>query len=113
MADRLPTKELLARRLEQIAAPAWLVDNARRGLYDDFDDQGHETPQIKLIDDLRLIAVQCHCSFALRDALTVVRAEVIEGKWDAQPWESDAWAAKQTGEMGAMIDRLDMREPRP
>lgn len=48
----LPTRERLARYLEQVGVVKWLVDNARDGMYDDFHENGHPTPKMKLASDL-------------------------------------------------------------
>ena len=48
----LPTKERLARHMESEGLLD-LAYNARQGRYDDFDEGGHETPQIELMRDLK------------------------------------------------------------
>lgn len=90
---RLPTKERLARHLEAEGLPQ-LAYHARRGLYDDFDEGGHETPQIKLMADLK--------KFGRFDLKWIVTT----GEYDATRQESDAWAARQTGEIRSLIDAM-------
>lgn len=95
--DRTPTTELLAEAMEAEELPEELIKNARAGKFDDFHENGYAMPQTVLI----------RCLIRVRaDAL---RRRVINGEFDAQQWESDAWAAKQTGEMGDMVDELGLR----
>jgi hypothetical protein len=94
--EKLPTKERLARHLGAEGLPD-LAYNARQGLYDDFDDGGDVTPQIRLMQDLK------------RRGRYDLAWIVTSGEYDATKAEFDAWAQKQSGEMGALIDKLGMR----
>jgi len=91
----MPTKERLARWLESEEAPSWIVYHARRGKYDDFDDNGAELPQIELVKDLK--------SAGRYD----LSRPIIDGVFDASADESKAWAARQVGETKAILDVLD------
>lgn len=102
-ADRTPTTELLAEAMEAEELPDEIIVEARRGLFDDFHEHGHPTPQMYLAG---LLAMLPH------PGAEALRRRVINGEFDAQKWESDAWAAKQTGEMGAIIDKLGLRDAR-
>lgn len=93
--ERLPTKERLARHLAAEGLPA-LAYRARQGLYDDFDEGGHPTPQLKLLQDLKKAG-----RFDLKWIATT-------GEYDATKAESDAWAARQTGEVAMILDRLGL-----
>lgn len=90
---KLPTKERLARHLEAEGLTD-LAYNARQGRYDDFDDGGEVLPQNALLRDLKRKG---------RHDLTWI---VTSGEYDATPAESAAWAARQTGEVKAILDAM-------
>lgn len=93
------TKSRLARDLESAGVPQWIIANARKGRYDDFDDNGFELPCVELVKALTAIG-----------RLDLVR-RAQDGEWDAAKWESDEWASLQTGELGTLIDQLKLRKP--
>lgn len=95
----VPTKERLARVLEVENLPG-LAYHARRGLYDDFDEGGAELPQIELVKALKK---------AGRSDL--VKPLVYSGAFDATKAESDAWAARQTGETKRILDAMEGKRP--
>ena len=88
----LPTKERLARYLESEGVASWVVNNARAGRYDDFDDGGAKFPQIEAVKGLRSIG-----------RVDIVKL-IIDGEFDSTKRESDAWAAKQTGEVANILN---------
>lgn len=94
--QKLPTKERLARHLAAEGLPD-LAYNARQGRYDDFDEGGAELPQVELLRDLK------------RRGRYDLSWIVTSGEYDATKAESDAWARRQTGEAGAMLDALGLR----
>ncbi len=77
----LPTRERLARYLERAGVVKWVVDNARSGLYDDFHENGHATPKMKLASDLHKLG-----------RFDVVRLVVL-GVFDNEKHEADAYVA--------------------
>ncbi len=90
------TKERLAAALRAANAPAYMIDNAERGRYDDFESD-LATPQLQLHAD------------AQSEGLTEIAAAVERGEFDATKEESDAWAASETDpETRAMIDQLGL-----
>jgi hypothetical protein len=92
----IPTKERLGRVLEREGLPV-LASMARLGRFDDYDEGGLELPQVELV-----------C--ALRDrGRNDLAQRVVDGEWDATSAESDAWAARQTGETAAMLDKMKLR----
>ena len=98
---KLPTKERLARHLASEGLND-LAYNARLGRYDDFDEGGVELPQIELLRDLKRKG---------RHDLTWI---VTSDEYGATKAESDCWAARQTGEIRELIDKMSAsKEPLP
>lgn len=100
MTEQIPTTEKLAAALEKAGMPVAIIVAARTGFYDDFHENGHTFPQMALVNALTAVGTPAARAF---------RKRAIDGEFDAQKWESDAWAAKQTGETGKIIDDLGMR----
>lgn len=94
--EKLPTKERLARHLGAEGLHD-LAYNARQGRYDDFDDGGEDLPQLALLRDLK------------RKGRPDLAWIVTSGEYDATKAESDQWAARQTGEVGALLDEMKLR----
>lgn len=92
MPERTSTK--LAAVLDEHNLPH-LAKNARRFDYDDYKSTVTATPQILLVQHLRL-APGDH-----EDLIERVKA----GEWDGQDWESDEWAASEEGQ-GAFRELL-------
>ncbi len=84
-AARTPTSELLARDLAQAQAPASMIAHARAGGYDDYRSES-ATPIVDLVRDART------------HGLSAIAEAAIEGKYDAQRWESDEWAKSEEGQ---------------
>ena len=78
LKNKLPTRERLARHLAAEGAPG-LAYFARLGLYDDFHENGHPTPQIKLLEDLK------------RAGRPDLKWIVTSGEYDGTKAESDEW----------------------
>lgn len=96
LKERLPTKERLARHLGAEGLHD-LAYNARCGKYDDFHEGGEPLPQMALMRDLKAKG---------RYDLSWI---VTSGEYDGTARESKEWAAKQTGELGELIDELGLR----
>lgn len=91
----LPTYERLARVLEAEGL-AGLAALARDGQFDDFDDRCRSaTPCIDLVNAL------------IHEGRTDLATRAMRGEWDASQEESAAWAARQTGELKQLIDRMN------
>lgn len=101
--ERIPTSEKLARALEAAGAPAHFVAKARNADYDDYRSTVTATPCVDLVRDLG------------RLGLTDLRARAMAGEFDAQQWESDAWAEsmKNDPEVGPMLKTLGLDRRRP
>lgn len=80
-----PTSEALAKALEEAGAPADMIHKARADYYHDFKSP-LAMPEMQLLNDAR------------EHGLTTIAAGVIEGRWDADKAESDAWAASPDGQ---------------
>lgn len=108
----VPTKDRLARHLHAIGLPV-LAARARSGEFSDFESE-HATPQIMLVGELRAAHVKAsrrkgeHSDKAL--AIRDLEKLVIAGEYDDTKAESDAWAAKQTGEIKRIIDAMTPKE---
>ena len=77
---RVLTSDKLADVLVAAGAPADMVIRARAGYYDDYRSR-LPTPCIQLVLD------------ATMHGLPEIAERARNGEWDAQKWESDAWAA--------------------
>lgn len=80
-----PSSERLARALEAAGAPSYMVSLARDDHYHDFKSP-LPMPETQLLADAR------------EHGLTTIAEGVIEGRWDADKAESDAWAASPEGQ---------------
>jgi hypothetical protein len=91
-ADQTPTTERLAKALEEAGAPQKMIDAARAGRYDDYKSES-PTPCVDLVCDLASAG------------LDHLRARAMAGEFDAQKWESDAWAEsmKDDPEVGPIL----------
>lgn len=111
LKEKLPTKERLARHLTWIGLPN-LAARARAGEFSDFDDASpHALPKNVLVQELELVRAR----FGKRQQAELIRGMiklVIAGEYDDTKAESDAWAARQGGEVGEMLDKMSLREPR-
>jgi len=81
----IPTKERLARAMEEALCPVQMIASARAGLYDDFESN-LALPTMHLVAELRAIG---------QHALV---ARVIDGEFDGTKEEADAWAASEDGQ---------------
>lgn len=102
MAPRIPTTERLAVALEQAGAPTKIIAEARVGRYDDFKSD-FPTPCIDLVRDLGVLG------------LHELRNLAMKGEFDAQRWESDAWAEsmKDDPEMGPVLKAMGLGNKNP
>lgn len=78
----MSTKERLAQALKAENAPEWMVRNAERGHYDDFESE-LDTPIVQLVRDCQICALK---EFEKR---------VKDGEFDASKEESDAWFERE------------------
>ena len=102
--ERIPTTERLALALEAAGAPQEMIANARGGRYDDFKCEVSATPCIDLVRD---------CA---THGLWGLRTRAMDGEFDSQKWESDAWAKanEDDPELGpalAMINKMAGKKP--
>lgn len=94
----MSTKDRLANDLEAAGAPADMVIRARGGYYDDYEST-IATPCIQLVADCR------------KHGLYRIAREATEGKYDATPEESEAWARRTYAtdpEMRLLMDKLNL-----
>lgn len=84
MSESLPTKERLARAMEQAMCPVPLIAAARAGRYDDYESD-LAMPLVELVGELRALG-----QHALAE-------RVVAGEFDGTKEESDAWAASPEG----------------
>lgn len=104
----IPTKDRLSRHLMWIGLPV-LAARARSGEFSDFESE-HALPKNVLVRELtaarekaiRRKGEHCEKEFSIRDLIKCV----VAGEYDDNKAESDAWAAKQTGEVREIIDRM-------
>lgn len=80
----IPTSEKLAKAMEEESCSPEMINKAREGYYDDFKSP-LATPCIQLVNDLKAIG---------KEALM---RRAMYGEFDAQRWESDAWAKTPEG----------------
>lgn len=76
--EQLPTTERLALDLEKALAPQEMIDKARAGFYDDYKSP-LAMPQTKLHHD------------AMAAGLTDIALAVLNGYYDCNQAEADAW----------------------
>ena len=81
---RKPTTEKLAEALSLACAPKWMIDNANAGVYDDYKSP-HAMPIRTLVFD----ASNC--------GLPSIAMDAIDGKFDAEQWEAEAWRNSPEG----------------
>lgn len=79
------TSEALAKALEEAGAPVEMIRRAREDYYHDFKSP-LAMPEMQLLNDAR------------EHGLTAIAEGVMEGRWDADKAESDAWAASPDGQ---------------
>lgn len=90
---RTPTTELLAKALQEVQAPQWMIDQAKQGFYDDFkSDIG--SPLLQLVQD----------SMNARLPFDFIQS-VKDGKFDAQDWEIEEWSQSPQGR--SLMDDLE------
>ena len=94
--DRQPTTEKLAKALEELKAPKWMIDNARNGVYDDFKSQ-YAMP-------LHVLAIAAQSQGLPQSFID----RVIDGEFDAQLWESEKWFQSPEGQQ-VLNELLDQR----
>lgn len=82
--QRIPTKEKLAAALREANAPLDMISRAEAFYYDDFKGPC-AFPIRQLVDDARAAN------------LPTIAMDAIDGKFDAQDWEADAWAKSDEG----------------
>lgn len=106
----LSTKERLSRHLRWLGLPV-LASRAATGEFSDFEGP-HAVPKIVLVRELRDAERKAarrkndeHCDkvFRIKDLVKLV----IDGEYDDTREESDAWAARQTGEVRELLDRME------
>ena len=111
--ERIPTSEKLALAMEAAGVPPNLVAKARNADYDDYRSEVSATPCVDLVRDLYgLASTADNPDKAAR--FMELRARAINGEFDAQKWESDAWAEsmKDDPEMGPLLKSMSAgRQP--
>lgn len=111
--ERIPTSEKLALAMEAAGVPSSLVAKARNADYDDFRSEVSATPCLDLVNDLaRLMSTP---QYAINESIAELRKRAMNGEFDAQQWESDAWAEsmKDDPEMGPVLAQLGLDKRRP
>jgi len=98
LVKNIPTKERLYRYLKDQGLPRFMWENARKGVYDDFDDNGVDMPQTLLIKHLS--------AYARFDIIKLVK----DGVFDGTLAEGEAWAARQPAEVKDILNKLNSRE---
>lgn len=98
-----PTTEILVDALFAAAAPQFMIAKAQAGEYDDYKAQNTATPCVDLVNDLGKAATENG-----NMALLALRDRAMKGEFDAQPWESDAWAKSMESdpEMGPLLKQM-------
>lgn len=104
----LPTKERLARHLRWIGLTL-LAARAQDGEFSDFDSD-HATPKIVLLKELQRVLLKAKRKGQVekRKRIEDLVKHVKGGEYDDTKAESDAWAAKQTGEIRDTLDRMGL-----
>ena len=99
------TSELLAVELDKVG----LIGMAKLAREDHFHDflSPLDMPEIELVEMLSAAAMSCleNDDFQRQDKIWKLRDDVINGKYDADKAESDAWAKSPEGRatMGRLI----------
>lgn len=99
------TAERLAVALEEAHAPAWIIENARGGVYDEFRGP-LAFPLLTLERDLK-IAIMAN------PARKRLIARVRDGEFDASEEEAKAWARSPEGREAFASLMRDTRDPGP
>ena len=109
MKSNQPTTERLAAALRSAGAPSCMIEKAEAGEYDDYKAKNTATPCVDLVRDLALAA-----SAAFDARLIVLHERALNGEFDAQKWESDAWAKsmKDDPEMGPILKAMNLQAGR-
>lgn len=103
-----PTTEILAAALRSAGAPICMIEKAAAGEYDDYKAQNTATPCVDLVNDL---ANAASASFeGPQRRLLALRERALKGEFDAQKWESDAWAKSMENdpEMGPILKSMGL-----
>lgn len=85
MSVKKATSDKLAEALIHAKAPQIMIERARSGMYDDFKSD-LPLPLHALVDD----AKQYH--------LNNIALRAMNGEFDAEQWEADAWAISAEGQ---------------
>jgi hypothetical protein len=100
--ERKPTTERLAEALEAAGAPSDMIEKAQAGYYDDFKS---DSPF-----PLVLLAMDAHKAGLGPE----FHQRIVDGEFDAQKWESDAWAKSPDGQatFGEFMRQVESRPNR-
>ena len=112
--ERIPTSEKLALAMEAAGVPAHIISKARNADYDDYRSDVSATPCVDLVRDLYNAASMSDNPYEASKFM-ILRARAMNGEFDAQKWESDAWAEsmKDDPEVGPMLAALGLEKQRP
>jgi hypothetical protein len=80
-----PTTEKLAKALEEVNAPVWMIEKARQGYYDDYKSP-LAFPEMQLHQDAHVAGLES------------IKASVEAGEFDSTKEESDEWARSPEGQ---------------
>jgi hypothetical protein len=89
------TKDMLAQALREVGLHA-MADKAATGYYHDYLSP-LDLPEMQLVDDLAF-EVHFRTDNPNNEAIKALRQRVINGDFDANKEESDAWAASDEGQ---------------
>jgi len=83
-----------------------MIHKAEAGEYDDYKAKYTATPCVDLVNALAIAASAAFPKPARR--LLALRERALKGEFDAQKWESDAWAErmKNDPEVGPMLGMM-------
>ena len=100
----IPTTEKLAQALEAANAPAWMIEKAREGYYDDY--KSHLAfPEMQLHHDAHVAGLES------------IKAAVEAGEFDSTKEESEEWARSPEGQAAftelIKPNRAARRHPKP
>lgn len=106
MSEQIPTAKILAAALRSAGAPVCMIEKAEAFEYDDFKATHTATPCLDLLRDLEVAAAASFEKPARR--LTALRERALKGEFDAQKWESDAWAKSMANdpELGPLLKMM-------
>lgn len=82
----IPTSDRLAIALQEVDAPLWMVERARKGEYDDFKSP-HAMPLHKLMEDV-----------AANGLPESFKKRIVEGEFDCTLEEGQAWMESEEGQ---------------